>query len=160
MGGGRWNEFDDAGFATRAEDSAISDGEPSIWIAEATDLKRTASGEKAGGTAVQSPEQPRDSTKEGPPLWRIECWQQVLLPCIRRQHCIVQTGSPAESAGMAICHAKSTTMNAQIVRRPGKECAPVSRSVKLSITLSLFDVRQPISFLTYVDGRRDLLAFV
>jgi hypothetical protein len=112
----------------RAKDSATRRGDPLVRIANATDAECATSSEKAGATTAQSPEQPRDTARVGPSVCLDECWQQVFLPCVRRQHCIVHADVPAEAMGLAICPATSRTMKAQIPRcnRPRYDTLPIN----------------------------------
>jgi hypothetical protein len=98
-------------------DSAMRGAKTTAFRADDVDLKWTCSCEKPGAVAAQFPEHPLASVKPGAFGCFDECWQHVFLPCVRRQHCIVQPDVLAEAIGTAICHAKSRITNAQIVRR-------------------------------------------
>ena len=96
-GGGRWNEFENAGVAARSRKSETTRGELPVRIANALAGEVTNSGEKTGEAARQSPEQPPGLLRDGPPVSCEGCWQHFPLPCARRQHFIVHCEPAAMS---------------------------------------------------------------
>jgi hypothetical protein len=97
------------------KDSAAGRDERPGWNSNVADVKRTISGETPGATDVQSPEQTRESVRDGPLVCFVECGQQAALLCARRQHAIVPDTS-AEAVGITIGRANNRATNEQIAR--------------------------------------------